>query len=350
MPILTPDQYPLAQPLFQTIGSFHLCALSVLAGTPAGQVWLDDLDQPRVGFIEGSEGAYLAGDPTRQERYEQLREVIPLYAYLVVDPPGWEEVLDQVWSNPAARRHYRQHYVFRRSAAPAWREYLPDGVRAVPVDEGFLKMDYLENFQQVMSWIDGWHSVESFLEHGCGICLLIGETIASWSLMDCAWEDRCEIGIVTASSYRKQGLGRLAVSAMLDACLARGYREIGWQCLASNAGSIAIAQRTGFENERDYLAFSCFLPGENAADMSAEEYTSWALHYEQASQAQIGWAFQAAQARCMAGDIRQALDHLHALCQAGWKARPEWVEGNWRLAPLRDLPEFQALLPDLIEK
>ncbi len=34
------------------------------------------------------------------------------------------------------------------------------------------------------------------------------------------------------------------------------YREIGWHCASSNAGSIATARKVGFEKERDYVAYS----------------------------------------------------------------------------------------------
>lgn len=349
MPLLAPEQYATAQPLFEPFAPYHLCAQAVLAGTLPGQVWVDDLAHPRVGFVSGSEGQYLAGDSECTSAYAELREVIPYYAYLLVDTLDWEPVLKQVWKNPAARRHDRQHYLFRQNAAPAWREHLPEGVRAVSIDEGFFNLTHLENFGAIEDWLEGWGTRENFLARGCGTCLVVGETIASYSLMDCALRDRCEIGIVTDIRFRKQGLARLTVSATVEACLARGYREIGWQCLRSNAGSIATARRVGFDWERDYVAFSNWLPAESAGDLTPEAYADWAEHYERVSQNEVGWAWLAVQAWAQAGQAQRAIENLRRLRESGWKAQPGWVEGNWLLSQMWEIDEFKRLIADVVQ-
>jgi RimJ/RimL family protein N-acetyltransferase len=349
MPYLDPNQYKIAAPFFESFNQFHLCVQAVLAGTAPGQVWVNDVAQPRVAFVSGQEGCYLGGDPLWQEAYTDLREVIPLYAYLLFDPPGWENVLGKVWNNIAARRHTRHHYFFSQTTAPARRNHLPAGMQMLPVDTAFFGMDALKNHAQVMEWVDSWHSRDDFLAHGAGSCLAHGDTIASWSLMDMALGDRCEIGVITDLAYRRQGLGSLVVSATIEACLERGFREIGWQCLSSNAGSIAVALRTGFVKERDYLAFSNWLPAENPGDLPHTEYEDWALHYERASQQEPGWAFLAAQAWAQADCPSKALASLQMLQTSGWKGQPEWFEGNWRLDSLRSLPEFQALVASIVE-
>lgn len=349
MPLLEPQQYSIAQPLFEPFDSYHLCSQAVLAGTMPGQVWVDNLSYPRVGFLSSSEGQYLAGDPECTKAYAELREIIPYYAYLLVNTLDWEPVLQQVWKNPAARRHYRQHYLFCQKEAPAWRKHLPEEVRVVHVDKDFFKLSHLENFDAVEDWIEGWGSRENFLERGCGTCLVIGETIASYSLMDFGVGDRCEIGIVTDISHRRQGLGKLAVSATVEACLAQGYREIGWQCLRSNAGSIATAKRVGFTWERDYVAFSNWIPAESAGDMTPEAYADWAEHFERVSQKEVGWAWEAVQAWALAGDTQRAVENLRRLREAGWKAHPEWVQGNWRLTQMWVVKEFNQLMAEVMQ-
>lgn len=349
MPVLEPHQFVIAQPLFEPFDSYHLAQQAVLAGVMPGQVWVDDLSNPRVGFLSSSEGQYLAGDPEYTTVYTELREIIPYYAYLLVDTLDWEPVLNQVWKNPAARRHYRQHYLFSQKNAPTWREYMPEGARVVNIDENLLKLNHLENFGAVEDWLDGWGTHENFLARGCGTCIVIGETIASYSLMDLGIGDRCEIGIVTDIHYRRQGLGKLAVSATIESCLKRGYREIGWQCLRSNAGSIATAKRTGFAWERDYITFSCWIPAESTGDMTPEEYADWAEHFERVSQNEVGWAFQAVQAWALGGKPQRAIMNLRRLVDSGWKARPEWVHDNWRLSHMWEIEEFQQLMENLVE-
>lgn len=347
MPVIEPQHYPIAQPLFAPFDSYHLCAQAVLEGTLPGQVWVDNLSHPRVGFLSGSEGQYLAGDPQYTNVYAELREVIPYYAYLLLDTPEWEPVLPQVWKNPAGRRHHRQHYVFRQQDAPARRMRLADGTQVVSIDPDFFTLDHLENFDAIEDWVEGWGSRDTFLARGCGTCTVSGETITSYSLMDCGVKNRCEIGVVTDIRYRRQGLGKLVVSATVEACLAKGYREIGWQCLRSNAGSIATAKSIGFAWERDYSAWSCWIPAESAGDLPPEACADWAEHYERASQNDVRWAWDALQAWAMADKPQRAIENLRRLHQAGWKARPEWVEGNWRLHQMWDIAEFRQLMAEI---
>lgn len=346
MPTLNPGQYPVAQPLFENLSAYHLCGWAVLCGTAPGEVWLDDLDRPRVGVVESSEGCYLAGDPGHRQAHAAIREVIPPFAYLICDPPEWEQALPLVWSNPAARRHERQHYVFRASAAPGWRGSLPSGMRMRLVDRDFFELEYLQNFRSVADWVGGWRSREDFLERGVGAVIVQGDTIASWSVMDCALNDRCEIGVMTAMGFRRQGLAKAVVSAVLEACLARGYHEVGWQCLRNNKGSVATALAVGFKKERDYLAFSDFLPAESAGDMTAAEYSDWAEHYEHFLP-EPTWAFMAVQAWSLAGRPDRAVENLRHLHRLGWKSSPEWIVGYWRLNGLRGNEEAEWLMKEI---
>jgi RimJ/RimL family protein N-acetyltransferase len=137
------------------------------------------------------------------------------------------------------------------------------------------------------------------------------------------------------------------VSAVVEMCLARGYQEIGWQCLRSNKGSIGTARAVGFQKERDYLAFSSFIPAETATDLSSEEYADWAMHYERFLPEHPWTAFEAVQAWAMAGRLERALENLRFLKQTGWKARPEWINRNWRLENLLEIEEAAKLLTEI---
>jgi hypothetical protein len=124
---LNPDQYSQAAPLFAELAVFHLSAASILAGTARGQVWVESIESPRVGFLIGPEGYYLAGDPQREECFSALKEIIPIYAYLIFHPATWETKLEQVWVNRVARRHPRLRLLFQDQRIPNFRELVPEG-------------------------------------------------------------------------------------------------------------------------------------------------------------------------------------------------------------------------------
>jgi RimJ/RimL family protein N-acetyltransferase len=346
---LTTPSYSTVQPLFARLSAYTLSVAAVLAGTAPGQVWGDDPDHPRVALLQSPEGYYLAGDAGHAESYAALKEALPHHAYLILDPPAWADVLDRVWGNRAARRHPRLHLLLRAFRLTHWRDLVPEGYQLTTVDRALLARDELENHDAVAEWIDGWHSADDFEENGFGYCLVYEReaTIAAWCIADSVLGGRCEMGVTTDLRHRQRGLATVAVSAAVEQCLERGFDEIGWHCLRSNAGSIAVARKVGFEVERAYDGYSSFLPAENPADLSAEEYRDWALHYERVTGDGLGYSFHAAEAWAMAGEPERALAYLRRLPEMGWQGRIEWIEGNGRFDPIRERPEFRAILAAL---
>lgn len=351
MTYLNKDQYSLVIPLFRQVGSFHLCVHSVIDGTAPGQVWVDREDQPRVGLVESPEGIYLAGDPAATDCFDALRAVIPYMAYLIVDPPGWADRLPLVWSNPMVRPHHREHYLFQVGQPRLTPKVdVSAGYELKMVDRAFFdQCADLVHFEEVQEWVEnGWRDFDLFFERGAGSCLVQGQVIAAWSLVDCFSGESCEIGVMTDSMHRRKGLGRAVAGATLETCLGRGYRQVGWQCLGGNLGSKAIALKLGFTKERDYLAYSSGLPAESPGGMRLEEWIDWAGHYEKYREAMVWPAIMAVYAWVQAHRLDEAMENLQFLRQKGWKGRPEWIWEDWRLEPVRDLPEFKRLLEDLV--
>ncbi len=302
-------QYGVAQALFAGLAEIHFSVGAVLAGTARGEIWVDDLAHPRVGLAATSEGHYLAGDPLHRPSYAGLKQVLPHRAYLIFEPDGWEAVLDQVWDNPFARKHLRQNYRFTphdpargSSQDRDWLARLPPGYQLAAVDRDLLGRTELEQHAEVVERVEEWLSVDFFIERGFGWVILHGNTIASRCIADCVDGVRCEMGVGTDPRHRRRGLGTLVVSAALDDCLRKGYRQVGWHCLTSNAGSIGVALKNGFEKVKDYYAYSSVLPAENAGDLTLAECRDWAAHFEKASESILWYRYYAAGAWALAGE------------------------------------------------
>lgn len=126
--------------------------------------------------------------------------------------------------------------------------------------------------------------------------------------------------------------------------------HIGWQCLANNAGSRAVASKVGFQLDCEYIALSSSLPTENPGDLSSAECEDWALHYESAPPGDARSCYRAAATRALAGQAGRALVHLRRLLTLPWQGDPAWFEEDFRFDSLRELPEFQQLLEKIKTK
>jgi RimJ/RimL family protein N-acetyltransferase len=49
----------------------------------------------------------------------------------------------------------------------------------------------------------------------------------------------------------------MTVNAALNYCHESGYTEVGWHCEEHNMGSIATAEKVGFEKKTEYYAWVC---------------------------------------------------------------------------------------------
>lgn len=347
---LNVEQYQIAQRLFADLIDVHLSIAAVLAGATPGQIWVDNPEYPRVGFAVTPEGEYLTGDANHRACYAALRGIIPLNAYLTLHPESWQTVLGEVWSNSIARKHSRQHFTFREQRHPNWRKLIPDGFELVRVDRTLLNRTELKNYAEVAGRVEEWHSIDYFMQNGFGFCVLHKNAIVSRCIADCRIDDKCEIGIGTDIDYRRRGLAVVAVSAAVDHCLVQGIRHIGWHCLSSNVGSIAVAHKTGFVKTTDCFAYSDGIPAENAGDLTPEEYGKWADYYEKIGQNDINYLFYAAVGSALSGDSDRALRHLQTLIDGGWAGQPELLVTMWVFASIRDLPKFKMLVTRLREK
>lgn len=337
-------QYPQAEPIFRPLTAIHCSLAATLAGDAPGEVWLDDLDQPRVGYAVAPEGCYLAGDPQHSASYSAMQAIIAPDAYLIVHPAGWEAVLSQIWRNAAARRHDRLTFRCQTLRLPAWRSLLPSEFDFVPIDQPFLQRTELKNHAAVIRWIGGWHSPADFLTNGLGFCILRRDVVAAMCLMDCCTGNRCEIGIRTAAEYRRQGLAAVVVAGMVEACLACGIHTIGWHCLHNNRGSRRTAEKVGFALLAEYAAYSSSLPAENLGDLTPTEAQVWARHYEAALTHTPHHRLDAAVAWALAGEAAPALAHLGHAVQEGQEITPDWLQTTWVFTALRPLAEFQAIV------
>jgi RimJ/RimL family protein N-acetyltransferase len=270
---LSLNDYEVTRPLFQGL-EYNVVVRAVIEGTNPGRIYADDRLEPKSAFLCSAEGYYLAGVATNQAFNTALHRLIVdrIFAGDTVRPgddqidlrfcPGtWEEALEVILQGKPPLQQRRRHYVWRERRMN-WQEWIPEGCTLRHVDDELLARPGIRvpnsalNRYAVDKMKANWGSIGSFMERGFGFCTLCDEQVVSWCIADCASGEACEIGIRTHPDYRRRGLATVTVAAAVDYALSHGFAEVGWHCWEGNAGSIGVAEKVGFEMERQYVAYA----------------------------------------------------------------------------------------------
>jgi GNAT superfamily N-acetyltransferase len=347
------EDYERVQPVLAGLAGINLHISAVLNGMCPGEVDADDLVHPRTAFLTSGDACYLAGWSQDDAFNTALNATLPRDHYFVLfcDPGQWEGALAAVLEGTYAIRAWRRYYTLASLRIPGWRDRVPDGFSMRRASAELLASDLRNRNHVVGGILDGWRSVDAFVEHGFGSCLVHDGTIVSWSLVDYVDGDRCEIGINTDWDFRRQGLGTLTAAANVEQAIAQGFSTIGWHCWANNAGSTGVAENVGFQRDTDYEVFINHWAAENVSDMSQDEFQAFAQSYERWFEEQPPTSgfphIVAAKAQALGGNRPGCFRHLNRATDLGWLCgvdhlREIWPEFFWN-ASLDQMPEWQDL-------
>jgi GNAT superfamily N-acetyltransferase len=323
-------------PMLGELADMHLNLIALLEGTALGQMYADDAVHPRSVYLISGDAHYLAGEPENPAFNAAVNAVLPRDTYFVLfcDLKRWAEALDVVLKDTYCVRAARHYYALRQLNMADWQARLPAAYTLQRVDASLLAQDLTNRDAVIDSMLDAWLSVDTFLAHGFGSCLVHDATIVSWSLADYVSGERCEIGIRTDERFRRRGLGTLTASANAEYAASLGYSAIGWHCWANNAGSIGVAQKAGFQKSADYDVFINHWAAENVSDMSQSEFRTFAEHYEREFEAHppvvSGYPhLVAATAWALARDRAGCFRHLNNAVDLGWLRGVEHLRQVW---------------------
>jgi GNAT superfamily N-acetyltransferase len=353
---LQTSDYEKARSLFTGLTDWNLIISATLDGLCPGTVLVDNEANPQTAFMSSAEGDFVVGNPDNAAFVNALhtwlfsgnREMV----YLQYHPAGWEAKLPQLFRPRQPIKHDRLHYTFKQVQVD-WRNGIPDGFAIERIDANLLNRPGLKIPDHVMDWIDGWGSVEAFLERGFGFGTVQNNAIVCWCIADCVSGNACEIGIHTLPEYRRRGLATLTVAATVDYCLAHDLTTIGWHCNADNYGSRGVAEKVGFEKDRDYCSHYCYADEvTHLAEMGwvafqAGQHQKTADLYEEVFALRPDspdfWYHLAARAWAALGDQDKALGYLNAAIDQGWSAIDD-TRNCTEFTILHSTPGWQAAL------
>ena len=259
---LDSGNYHRVRPLLRELTAYNVSISGLLNGVNPGRVFVDDPDDPQAAFIETVEGHHLSGDPTNDQFVVEVSGYLQTYfehryeMVLCLDPEGWKQRLDEVFTPHTYATLNRRHYVCTKLTYTNWQQALPGDFAVHRIDETLFNNQTLEIPDHIQSWINNnWGTFDQYQRYGFGFCCVHQNKVVSWSVADCASGSRCEIGIQTRPDYRQQGLAAITAAAAVDYALNNGFAEVGWHSEESNIGSWKTAEKVGFIKERDYIQY-----------------------------------------------------------------------------------------------
>ena len=260
---LEPADFGKARTVFEPMG--HSRAIeSIIRGLTPARILVDDAADPSSALTWFKGRAFLSGDPEDPAFREAAAGVLsgPYRDAIVAQggegfliyhhPEGWWARLEDALPGESLARATRLYYHLDAGSG-RWDATPPEGFALTPVDSRLLERTDLKNLNLVEDEMRSERlSVEDFLEKSFGYCVVNEGAIAGWCMSEYNAGERCELGIATAEGYRRRGLATLTGRAVIREAVFRGMGEIGWHCYASNAPSVATAERLGFRRALEY--------------------------------------------------------------------------------------------------
>lgn len=303
--------YAAQRPLFAELTDIHGSVRAVIADPTLGRILVYDPEAPSAALLWGPEGLYLAGAPHPGKDYGDLAAAIEGWAYLYPSL-AWQAVLKMLLPSDFRVRHPRVRLL--AVSSPAKSKPLPQGYALEPLNEPL------------------------------GFAIMHEGQAVSRCAADMVVQNYAEIGVSTHPDHRRRGLAHAVAGASLKAAFKTGITQVGWHCLASNKGSLALAKSLGFSSRHNYTAFSASLPAEAVGDLMAAECLALAQHFAQGAK-QVNWlGFHAAVGWALAGERERALEAVEDLVRGGWAGDANWLENHWALQCLHDEPRFRAAI------
>ncbi|SFL91432.1 GNAT acetyltransferase [Gracilibacillus orientalis] len=266
--LLPRSQYFKVKPLFK---SFHhqIIIHSVLEGNTSGDIFVDDINDPKSVVLYGINFEVLVAGETQNKEFNKklyqliINEFLPNIRKkglpiinLYYDSEQWKQVLeleiiDQIESTTVNKRFY----TLDETKGFQSQKPLQDNAAIKPVNEQLLRDSSLKNLDLVTQWIHvAWPSVDHFLNKGIGYCVVESDTIASWCLSLFATNNQCELGLMTDEAYRKKGYAKAVALACVNFCVDHNKKPV-WNCDDENTGSILVAESVRLQKVLNYNVF-----------------------------------------------------------------------------------------------
>ena len=228
---------------------------AVLGGGNAGRIFVDDLEHPMCCFAwEQDDGTLYQGGVKDRHKLRKTVELLRQQGTVVLGFRDGDPSMDLFPPNPEAGAECIElERPVNGSDLTAFMD-LPPGFEVLRMGR-----ELKEKSPRLDESLFRYGSLESYLDMALDVCILHGDEFVCEAGADMDVGGVREAGIVTERPYRGRGFGTIAVAHLLKWCDELGCSTY-WDCVKLNIGSLKMARKLGFGNERSYKLLAWFPP------------------------------------------------------------------------------------------
>lgn len=247
---LTTEQFPIIEKLFTSDYPNLPLIQAVVQHKIPGKIWVNSTQSPNACLVATNAPYCFAAGEINVDNLPGF--VAALHAKKVIklacpQSQSLEEVFSELNFKAVDRIQYKQTDFNKLRALSSFQ--MP---RSYIIKKITKELFELCNWKDLMISIYG--SADNYIKYGHGFCILDNETVAS-EAHGIVGDNLVELGTITHSDYRKQGLSALVCAYLAQYCASKNLTSI-WTCDAENHGSSAVARKIGLDEDRKYIFWS----------------------------------------------------------------------------------------------
>ncbi len=223
-------------------------------GGVMGRAYADDGEPPKSAQIVLGDFCFFSGDPLEELIRNKPEGRESDFIIMVPRDEAWAAKIEEVWKNQAKKV---TRYAIKKHGRGFNKEYLESIVNNLSepftmemIDRNLYHKILAESWSRDLCSL--FETYEEYEKMGLGVAVLLdGQVIAGASSYS-AYPGGIEIEIDTRSDYRRRGAALACGAKLILECLKRGLYP-SWD--AQNPGSVALAQKLGYERDYEYTAY-----------------------------------------------------------------------------------------------
>jgi GNAT superfamily N-acetyltransferase len=253
--ILPSQVRPALRALFNPQMPTAIRCMAVLGGGNAGRIFVDDLQHPQVGYVyERDDGTLYPGGSTHAAGISGMVEFLRKEGIVAISFIDGDPLVNLFPPDPEAGAECIELERPVRGSSLTALLALPEGFTVYRTSR-----ELIEKSPRLDETLFRYGELEKYLNNGLDVCIMHGDEYVSDAGADMDVGGVREVGVVTERAYRRLGFGTIAVAHLLAWCDELGVSTY-WDCVRLNIGSLKMARKLGFINERSYKRLAWFPP------------------------------------------------------------------------------------------